>query len=66
MRFRSTTARIAQTLDERYDATPPGGTPAVFRQHNYTELVSNETRLWQPLGDHFGWLVGASYVHNRT
>lgn len=66
VRFRSTTARIAQTLDERYDATPPGGTPTVFRQHNYTELVSNETRLWQPLGDHFGWLVGASYVHNRT
>jgi len=66
VRFRSTTAGIAQTLDERYDATPPGGAATVFRQHNHTELISNETRLWQPLDDRFGWLVGASYVHNRT
>ena len=66
VRFRSTTAGIAQTLDERYDATPPGGVATVFRQHNHTELISNETRLWRPLDDRFGWLVGASYVHNRT
>lgn len=66
LRFRSTTARIAQTLSERYDATPPEGEPALFRQHNDTDLITNETRLWQPLGRRFGWVLGGSYVHNRT
>src|SRR5690606_8975835 len=29
-------------------------------------MVANETRLWQPLDDRFGWLLGASFTHNRT
>jgi outer membrane receptor protein involved in Fe transport len=29
-------------------------------------MIANETRLWRRLGDRFGWLVGASYTHNRT
>jgi iron complex outermembrane receptor protein len=66
LRFRSTTAVAAQRLEERYDATPPGGAAQVFRQHNSTDLVSNEARLWQPLGEHVGWVVGASITHNAT
>ncbi|AOH86010.1 TonB-dependent receptor [Sphingomonas panacis] len=66
LRFRSTTALVAQRLDERYDATPPGGVPQVFEQRNHTDLVSHETRLWQPLGDHVGWVLGASVIHNAT
>ncbi len=66
LRFRSTTTIAAQRLDERYDATPLGAAPQVFRQHNTTNLVSSEARLWQPLGDHFGWVVGASVTHNTT
>src|SRR5690606_9899330 len=31
-----------------------------------TAMVANETRLWQPIGDRCGWLVGGSYTRNRT
>ena len=34
-------------------------------QSNDTEMFANETRLWQPLGDRFGWVLGASYTRNR-
>ena len=66
LRLRSTTALVAQRLDESYDATPPGGAPRIFDQHNKTDLVSHETRLWQPLGAHVGWVLGASVIHNAT
>lgn len=66
LRFRATSAAIAQTLTERYDATPLDGAPRVFRQRNHTDLVTSEARLWQPLGRRFGWVVGASIVDNMT
>src|SRR5690606_38281485 len=40
--------------------------PRLFVQHNDTHMLANETRLWQPLGDRFGWIAGVSYTHNRT
>lgn len=66
VRFKSSTGVTAQEVEERYDATPPDGPEQVFVQNNDTEMVANETRLWQPLDDRFGWLIGASFTHNRT
>ncbi len=66
LRFKSSTGVTGQELEERYDATAPDGPPQLFVQHNDTAMLANETRLWQPLGERFGWLVGGSYTHNRT
>ncbi|HWK40953.1 MAG TPA: TonB-dependent receptor, partial [Croceibacterium sp.] len=66
VRFKSSTGVTGQTLEERYDATLPEGDPRVFTQRNDTEMVANETRLWRPLSDRFGWILGTSYTHNRT
>jgi iron complex outermembrane receptor protein len=66
VRFKSSTGITGQDLMELYDATPPGGDPRLFIQRNDTEMIANETRVWQPLGDRFGWLLGASYTHNST
>ena len=66
LRLRSTTGVSWQTLSERYDATPFGGVPVLLRQQNATRMITNETRLWQPMRDGFGWLIGASATHNRS
>ena len=66
VRFKSSTGLAGQQLEERYDATLAGDPPRLFVQHNDTRMIANETRIWQPLGDRFGWLVGASYTRNRT
>jgi outer membrane receptor protein involved in Fe transport len=66
VRFKSSTGITGQEVEERYDATPPNGSPRLFTQHNDTRMVANETRLWQPLGESFGWVLGGSYTHNRT
>jgi len=63
--LRSTAGITGQDLTERYDATVPGGPARLFVQTNRTAMIADETRLWQPLGDRFGWLVGVSYTHNR-
>ncbi len=44
----------------------PAGDPRQFVQTNDTTMIANETRLWQPLRERFGWLVGVSYTRNRT
>lgn len=66
VRFKSSTGITGQEVEERYDATPPDGPVRIFVQNNDTAMVANETRLWQPIGDRFGWLVGGSYTRNRT
>lgn len=66
VRCRTTTAFIGQSLNERYDATRPNSAPQIFRQRNHTDLITSEIRLWQPLENRFGWVVGASIVDNRT
>jgi outer membrane receptor protein involved in Fe transport len=65
LRFRSSTGFTWQDLLERYDATAPGDAPRLFTQANDTEMLANETRIWQPLDDGFGWVLGASYTRNR-
>ncbi|TRW17226.1 TonB-dependent receptor [Glacieibacterium frigidum] len=62
LRLLSSTGVARQRLSERYDA----GSGRVFTQDNRTLLISNETRLWRPMDDRFGWVAGASLVHNRA
>ena len=64
--FRSSTGIAWQDLEERYDATVPGGAARLFVQQNDTRMIANETRLWQPLEGRFGWLAGVSFTDNRT
>jgi iron complex outermembrane receptor protein len=66
LRFKSSTGITGQEVEERYDATLPNGPLRLFAQRNDTRMFANETRLWQPLGDRFSWVVGGSYTHNRT
>ncbi|WEK47777.1 MAG: TonB-dependent receptor [Candidatus Andeanibacterium colombiense] len=64
--FKSSTGITSQSLEERYDATLPGGDPRLFVQNNDTTMIANETRLWRPLEGGFAWLVGGSFTRNRT
>ncbi|MEE4451145.1 TonB-dependent receptor [Novosphingobium resinovorum] len=66
LRVRSTTGAVRQHLQERYDATVDVSAPRLFAQDNRTRMIAHETRIWQPESHGFGWLVGASYTHNRT
>lgn len=40
--------------------------PILFSQSNETRFFSTENRLSRPMRDGFGWVVGASYIHNRA
>ncbi|MDQ0838532.1 TonB-dependent receptor [Sphingomonas faeni] len=42
------------------------GSPRVFAQRNATDMIANETRVWRPVRNGFGWVVGGSFTHNRT
>jgi outer membrane receptor protein involved in Fe transport len=66
LHFRSSTGVVGQHLSERFDASPVDAPPQVFTQRNATRLITTEARLWQPMQDRFGWVIGASYVDNRT
>ena len=46
--------------------TTAAGSPRVFAQRNATSLIANETRVWRPMRNGFGWVVGGSFTHNRT
>ena len=66
VRIKSSTGIGAQDLTERYDATAPGaGLPRLFSQRGRTRMIANETRLWQPVGDGFGWVIGTSMIDNQ-
>jgi len=47
-------------------STVSAGQPRLFVQRNRTRLIASETRLWRPMADGFGWVVGASLTRNRT
>jgi outer membrane receptor protein involved in Fe transport len=68
VRIKSSTGIGAQDLTERYDATTPGtaAPPRLFSQRNQTRMIANETRLWQPVEDNFGWVLGTSVIDNRN
>ncbi|AKM07877.1 TonB-dependent receptor [Pelagerythrobacter marensis] len=66
VRFRSSTGIVRQTLQERYDATRPGEDTRLFVQDNDSRMIANETRVWQPMEDRLGWVLGASYTGSRS
>ncbi|RXD02596.1 TonB-dependent receptor [Sphingomonas sp. UV9] len=66
LKVKSSTGIVGQALTERYDATLPEGEARVFTQRNATSMIANETRLWRPMRNGFGWVVGGSFTHNRT
>jgi outer membrane receptor protein involved in Fe transport len=42
------------------------GEPRLFVQRNRTRLIASESRLWRPMGNGFGWVIGVSATRNRT
>lgn len=66
LRLLSSTGVAGQQLFERFDASASDGPDRLFTQANHTLLVSNETRLWRPMQDGFGWVIGGSLLHNST
>ncbi|WP_420139631.1 TonB-dependent receptor [Sphingomonas sp.] len=66
LRFQSSSGLVRHRLTEQYDATIDPTRPQLFVQRNRTAMFTTENRLWSPLRNGFGWVVGASYTHNRT
>ncbi|SCW91249.1 Outer membrane receptor proteins, mostly Fe transport [Sphingobium faniae] len=66
MRFVSSTGYVRNILAESYDATQPGGPPALFRQRNKVEIFSTENRLVRDLDNGLGWILGASWLESTS
>jgi iron complex outermembrane receptor protein len=66
LRFVSTAGLVRQTLDERYDSTRPGGPVTAYDQSNRITMLSAESRLSRAGPDGTGWLIGASFISNRS
>jgi outer membrane receptor protein involved in Fe transport len=66
LRFVSSTGYVRHELAESYDATQPGGSPALFRQTNDVDIFSTENRLVQMSDDGLGWILGASYLQSTS
>ncbi|RYD82766.1 MAG: TonB-dependent receptor, partial [Sphingomonadales bacterium] len=64
--FLSSSGFVRQHLDERYDATTANVPNLQFTQRNRTSMFASENRLWRPMRDGHGWVLGASYTRNRT
>lgn len=66
IRFQSSSGLVRHRLTEQYDATVDPAKPQLFVQRNRTAMFTTENRIWSPLRNGFGWVVGGSYTHNRT
>ena len=64
VRFRSTTGFSRQEVDENFDASSDEQARQL-RQHSRARAFSNETRVWRPMEDGYGWLVGFSSIAHR-
>lgn len=64
--FQSSTAWVRQDVDERFNASTIGAPAQLFEQSNRTRMLVNETRLWRPVRDGFGWVLGLSAINNDT
>src|SRR3546814_7146193 len=64
--LQASSAFIDHKLFERFDAGKVGETPRLLDQYNATRMFVSETRLSRPFHDGLGWVVGASFVDNRT
>lgn len=66
LHFHASAAVAGQQIEERYDASPAEGPERLFRQENDTGLFVGEARIAQPTRNGLSWVLGASYVRNRT
>lgn len=66
LHFQSSNAYVDHHLYERFDASVISDMPRFFDQHNDTRMLTSETRLSRPYQDGLGWVVGTSFVDNRT
>lgn len=64
--FQSSNGYVSHGLDERFDASRPGHAVDIFEQDNRTRMWVSETRLWRPVADGLGWVVGVSAIDNRS
>lgn len=66
LKLQSSSAYVAQKIDERFNASKVGAPAILFEQRNRTHMLVNETRLWRPVEDGFGWVLGVSAIDNQT
>lgn len=66
LHFQSSNAYVDHNLEERFDASVASDTPRIFDQQNETRMLTSETRLSRPYQNGLGWVIGASFVDNRT
>lgn len=66
LHFQSSNAYVDHHLYERFDASPVDDMLRLFDQNNDTRMFTSETRLSRPYQDGLGWVVGTSFVDNRT
>jgi outer membrane receptor protein involved in Fe transport len=66
LKFQSSNAYVNHGLDERFNATQGRDAPNVFEQRNRTRMWVSETRLWRPVKDGLGWVIGVSAIDNST
>ena len=66
VRIISSIGQVQHDLDENYDATRLRGASALFTQNNRISLYSTEHRLSEQFVDGGGWMLGSSYVNNRS
>ncbi|WP_417596273.1 TonB-dependent receptor domain-containing protein [Parasphingorhabdus sp.] len=59
-------AYVDHHLYERFDASMVNDTPRIFDQNNHTRMLTSETRLSRPFRNGLGWVIGTSFIDNRT
>lgn len=64
--FQSSNGYVSHVLDENFNASKPRTPPRLFEQHNSTTMWASETRLWRPVENGFGWVIGFSAIDNST
>ncbi|MEH6791834.1 TonB-dependent receptor [Parasphingorhabdus sp.] len=66
LHLQSSHAYVDHHLFERFDASLAHDIPRLFDQKNETRMWTSETRLSRPYQDGLGWVVGTSFVDNKT
>jgi len=64
--FQSSNGYVSHRLHERFDASRTAQDVEIFEQDNRTHMWASETRLWRPVADGLGWVVGVSAIDNRS
>lgn len=66
LRLVSAMGLVRQNLTERYDSSSGGGPPLLFEQDNKITMLSADTRVSSEGPDGHSWLIGASFISNRS